>query len=131
MVGDVLRLEGLDHRDHPGDVFGGGGGGIVAGRFDPKRGQILKECGFEAGGELLEGHASFPAARDSLVVHVREVHHPLYVESARLEVALQEVFKNVGPKVADVSVVINRRPAGVHFHQASRWVEREEGFGGS
>ena len=44
----------------------------------------------------------------------------------QLEVTLQEVFKNVGPEITDVSAAVDGRSAGVHRHLASALVEWAE-----
>src|SRR5205809_7369311 len=38
----------------------------------------------------------------------------MHFESARFEVPLQQIFKNVSAKISDVRVAVNRRSAGVH-----------------
>ena len=46
------------------------------------------------------------------------------VESARLEVTLEQILKDKGAHVADVRKVVQRRPAGVHLHFAPGRIER-------
>ena len=53
---------------------------------------------------------------NDFVYDVRDVHHVIELEAARGEPAAQDVLKSEGPQVADVDVVVDRGPAGVHAH---------------
>ena len=53
---------------------------------------------------------------DDLVVHVSDVHHVAQLESALPQKTAQDVERYKRPEVADVAVVVHRRPAGIHAH---------------
>jgi len=65
---------------------------------------------FESARELLQRLSGGAAVADGLVVHVREVHHSIDLEPARLQVPLQQVLEDVGAEIPDVRVVIDSRP---------------------
>ena len=52
------------------------------------------------------------------VAHIGDVHDPLHIVTAVAQVFFQHVLHDIGPQVADVSIVVHRRAAGVHFHLA-------------
>ena len=54
---------------------------------------------------------------DDLVLDVGDVHDVLELVAALLQEAAQHVNRDEGAEVADVSVVVNRRPASVHADQ--------------
>ena len=41
---------------------------------------------------------------------------------------LQQIFEDVGAKISDVRVVVDRRTARVHLHVATRRIERPKFF---
>ena len=65
----------------------------------------------------LHGEALLRGVADDLVVHVGDVHHVLQLEAALLEEAPQGVDDDEGAEVADVAVVVDRGPAGIHADQ--------------
>ena len=67
-------------------------------------------------GEVAQLEASFPRIADRLVIHVGQVHHLADFVAAVSQVAAQDVLKDKRAEVADVRVVINRRPASVDPH---------------
>ena len=77
-------------------------------------------------GVLVDGLVRGGGVADDLVLDVGDVHHVVELEAARREPAAQDVLKSEGPQVADVDVVVDRRPAGVHAHHVA--VQRGEGL---
>jgi hypothetical protein len=90
--------------------------------------QILKERILELLREFGEGNAALLASGDGFVIDIREIHYPFHPILSRFEMALKQVFKNVGAEIADVGKIINSRSAGVHFHQTAGDIERLENF---
>jgi len=131
LVRDILRLECLNHLNHPRDVLGRGGCGIVSRRFDTQRLQVLEEGRFEFRGEVGQRHAALFASRNGFVVDVGQVHDPLDFKATRLEVPLQQVLENIRPEVTYMGEVIHGRPAGIHLHHSPGWIQRFEGFDGA
>ena len=66
----------------------------------------------------------FGGMANDFVFDVRDVHHVIELVAARLQPAPQDVLERERPQVADVNVVINGRPAGVHPHDVV--VQRSE-----
>ena len=126
LVGDVFLDQHLDHRDHLGDVLVVGRRRVVVGGLDVERLQVLEERVFELLRELGQRDPGLARIADRLVIDVRQVHHALHLVAAHLEVALQEVFKNVGAEVADVGETVDGRPAGVHLDELPVRVDRHE-----
>src|SRR5437588_2518772 len=89
------------------------GGGIIVGPLDPQRFRVFEEGVLELLGKFLEGGASFARAADRFVVNIGDVHDAMNSESARFEMALEQILENVGAKISDVGVAVNRRPACV------------------
>ena len=67
-------------------------------------------------GVVLDAQALLGGVADDLVVHVGDVHDVAHPEPALQQEAAQNVHRDKGPEVADVAVVIDRGPAGVHPH---------------
>jgi hypothetical protein len=47
---------------------------------------------------------------------------------AQFEMPLEQVLENVSAKISDVRAAVNRRTAGVHFHRATRRIDRLKFF---
>ena len=62
-------------------------------------------------------HAIARGVADDLVVHVRDVHDVLQLVAALLQETPQGVDHDECAEIADVPVVVNRRPASVHADQ--------------
>ena len=45
-----------------------------------------------------------------------QVHHLLHLKTTKLQVAAQDILKNIGPEITDSGIVIDRRPARIHAH---------------
>jgi len=69
-------------------------------------------------GNLGGGAALLVCLVDDLVVHVGHILDEDHVELAPLEVAADHVEAHEGARVANVDVVVHRRPADVHLHLA-------------
>ena len=50
------------------------------------------------------------------MAHVGHVHDVLDLVAIVLQGAAQNILKDVGPQIADVGIVIDRWPTGVHTH---------------
>ena len=117
-VRDAPLDELLDERDHLGYVVRRGG--IHLRRLDVERLEVREERVLVRLRVVRERHARRVRAADRLVVHVGEVHHLLHLHAVELYDAAQHVLERVRPEVADVGVVIDRRPAGVEPHGVLR-----------
>ena len=112
LVGDVLRGEILDERDHLGDVVGGVG--YDFGSFDVERGHVLEEGVFEALGVDADGLVGERGVADDLVIHIGDVHDVADVEAELAQGAAEEIDVEEGAEVADVAEVVDGGAAGVH-----------------
>ena len=116
LVGDAFFEEDVDHALHFRDV--GGGFRIMFRRFDPQGFQILEERVLVFPREILQLQARRFGIPDRLVVHVRQVHHLCHLIAEVFQRPAQQIFEQIGAEVADMSVIIDRRAAGVHPHLA-------------
>lgn len=112
MVGGVLRGQLLDEGNHRGDVFSGAGNDL--GLLDLEGIEVFEEGLFEAGGVVADGYPGSGGVADDLVVHVGDVHDVAGGDSLQLEEAAEDVDLEERPEVADVAVVVDGGPAGVH-----------------
>ncbi len=87
---------------------------ICSGPLDAQRVQILKKRLYELRRVLADGDARRRRVADDLVVHVGDVHHVANRRARQLEKAAQHVDLQEGAEVADVAVVVDGGPAGVH-----------------
>ena len=117
--GAVLGLVGgagggqlLDQLDHCGDVLGGAGNLLRA--FDAQGVEIFEERLLEVRRVFADGDAGGRRVADDLVVHVGDVHDVADGDAGELEEAAQDVDLQKGAEVADVAVVVDGGPAGVH-----------------
>src|SRR5438132_1363895 len=62
-------------------------------------------------------------------IAIGDVHDAMNFESARLEMALKQIFENVGAKISDVGAAVNRRSAGVDVDLAILRVAQLKFFG--
>src|ERR1017187_2846142 len=112
LIREVLRRQPLDQRHHLRDVFGGAR--QVLRPLDCQRVHILEERLLEARGVLADRLARRERVADNLVFHVGHVHHVLDRDALLAEKSPQHVDMQEGAEVADVTVVVNRRPARIH-----------------
>ena len=86
------------------------------------------------------GMPAWTCIANDLVVHVGNVHHVLDADPGQLEEAAQHVDLQKSTKIADVAVIVDRRPAGVHaqgvavrgdefIHLSRKGIEETEGHG--
>ena len=78
---------------------------------------VLEEQLGVARGELAQADALGDRATDRLVVDVRQVHDLGHSEALVLQVTPQQIFKHVGPEVANMCIVVHRRAARVHAYR--------------
>src|SRR6476660_4375996 len=131
LVGKVARHQLLDHRDHGLDETLFRRRRKSVGALDLECVQILEERFLKRRREFAQRKMRSPAAANRLVIHVRQIHHPIDSEPTRFEMALEQVFKYIGAKISDLRVAINGWPALVHFHFATSRIERAEFLGPS
>ena len=117
-----------DHLDHPGDVDGVGGRGERGRRLDAQCFEVFKKGVLEFLRELCQREPGGLTTPDRFVVHVGQIHHAVDLEPPRLQVTLEEVFKQVGAEVADVGVVVDRGAARVELDGFPGGVEGPELF---
>ena len=53
---------------------------------------------------------------NDFVLDIGDVHHVIQRVAARAQPAAQDVREHEGPEIADMGVVVDGRPAGVHPH---------------
>ena len=103
-----------DHLDHAREIVRLGRARIFIGAFDPQSVEIFKKSALERFGESVQRNFRLPRPANGFVIDIGDVHHPMHFEAAHFEVPLQQIFENVGAKISNVRVAINRRSAGVH-----------------
>jgi hypothetical protein len=128
LVSDFLFYQEIDHRDHFGDVFRFGGGGIEVSVFNSQGAHVLKESGRKFFGELGQRNIGSAAIADRFIVNIGDVHHAVNGVAPGFEMPLQQVFEEISTEVADMGKRINCRPAGIHLNHFSCRIERLERF---
>src|SRR6266702_8073024 len=83
-------------------------------RLDAQRLAIVEECSYELLGVIPQTHARGSGIGDNAVIHIREVHYVVQLESTQLQEAPQNILEHESAVIADVRVAVDRRPAGVH-----------------
>ena len=124
LVGEIAFDQFGDHFDHAREITRLGRAGIFVGAFDAQSLEIFKKSAFERFGEIVERNLRFPCAADGFVVDIGNVHYPMDLEATRFEMPLQQILENIRPKISNVRLAINGRPAGVHRNVW--WIERGE-----
>ena len=87
---------------------------------------VFEKCLGVDGGVLADGFVLGGGVADDFILDVGDVHHVVELIAARAQPAAQNVLKGEGAQVADVDVIVDRRPAGVHSDHVS--VKRSEGL---
>ena len=128
LISQTVCDELFNHRDHPVDVTLVGGGGEFICAFDPQRFGIFKERLFELFGELRQRYFGFARAANRLVVDVGDVHHPMHLVTAQLQMALKQIFEDVGAKIPDVCAAVDGWSASVHADRPCAGIARLEFF---
>src|ERR1700758_924391 len=126
LISDLLFYQEIDDRDHFGDVFRVGGGGIDVGVFNPQGAHVLKEGGCKFFGELRQRNIGGAAVADRFIVNIGDIHHAVNDVASRFEMPLQQVFEEISAEVADMGKRINCRPAGIYLYHFSSRIERLE-----
>ena len=124
LIGQVARDQFRDHRNHARYILRVGRGREFIRPLDAQRFQVVKKRAFKLRGELCQRDSGFTTTADRLIIHVGEIHYPLNLVTAGLEMSLQQIFEDVGAKISDVRVTVNRRSAGVHLYRG-RFQRRE------
>ena len=87
---------------------------IVSGRSTRSASRSSKNASTYCARVLADGNPCRAGVADDLVVHVGNVHHVAHGHAAQAQKAPQNVDLQKSAEVADVAVVVDRRPAGVH-----------------
>jgi hypothetical protein len=76
------------------------------------------------------GQRHFGLARPTyrFVIHISDVHHSMHLVTAQFQMALEQVFKDIGAEVSDVRAAVNGRPASVDTDGAFGRIARFELF---
>src|SRR5678815_1620614 len=107
----AAREKSLDQLNHLRNVLG---------RYRDDVGFLYPQAGavFEEGSSVRRCigpniDAFFSSTADDLVVDIRDVHHMLQVPLT-LQMTTQDIFKNEGSKVSNMSEIVNSRTACIH-----------------
>ncbi len=106
------RRQPLNQFHHARNVLGGPRDDLRP--LNPQGIQILKKSLLETLRVLADGNPCRRRVANNLVVHVGDVHHVADADSGQLQEAPQHVHLQERAEVADVAVVVDRGPAGVH-----------------
>ena len=79
-----------------------------------ERSHVVQKSLGELRGVVGDGHALLHGIADDLVVDVGDIHDVLQLVSALQQEAAQHIDRDEGAEVADMAVVVNREPAGIH-----------------
>src|ERR1700730_1377706 len=82
--------------------------------LDPDQGCVFEKRLLVFGCVLLNAYSLARGIANDLVIHVGDVHDVTNPESTLPQKTAQDVDRDEGAEVADVSVVVDGRPAGVH-----------------
>ncbi len=103
----------VDHLDHPVDVMLVGGSRELIGAFDPQCFDVLEEACLNGSVNSLSGISGFARTADRFVIDVGDVHHAMHLVTAQLQMALEQILEDIGAKISDVRVAVDRRSARV------------------
>jgi len=115
-VGVAGSLQTFNQLGHLLNVVGGAR--VVLGALDPQSFEVGEKGFDEAVGVIAQLDTGGLGLADGLVVDVGEVHDLGDLVTRQLQSAAQNVLEEEGPEIADVGVVVHRRPAGVEAHAA-------------
>ena len=110
-VGESLLFEIRDELGHLRNVISGAGENRL---LDVESGAVLKKSLLIFGGVVFDAQALLGRVADNLVVHVGDVHYMPDGESLLQQEAPENVHCNKSTKIADVTVVVDSRAAGIH-----------------
>ena len=111
-IGVARALDASDEPEHLGNVLGGRRNPL--GSLQAKRAAVLEERVYVPPGVLPDRDALARCRRDDLVLHVRDVHHVQEVPAGLPQMPPEDVLEGKRAQVADMDVVVDGRPAGVH-----------------
>src|SRR4029453_4677062 len=114
--------------NHPANVTLVSGGGEFICAFDPQYFGVFKERLFELLGEFRQRYFGFARAADRLVVDVGDVHHPMHLVTAQLQMTLKQIFEDVSAKISDVCAAVDSRSASVDTDRPRGRIARLELF---
>ena len=123
-VSNASLLQPLDKVDDLRNVIGCLG--QMMGPEARKGGQIREKGLGVLAGKLGQRLSRGRHLADNLVLHVRDIHHVVDAKSPKFEVAPQEICKDEGPKVSDVTEVVHSGSAAIEpngFGVGKQWRE--------
>ena len=88
--------------------------------------QIIEKGRLERSSKFAQRSFCLAHPLDDLVIDVRDIHHVLDGVAFEFEVAPDQIAKNERSPIADVSEIINGRPAAVHPHFSAGRIKRNE-----
>ena len=127
VIGNVSRFlvdELLDQSDHRRDVIGRVG--CALGNLDVQCLRILEKCLPINAGEFLQRQFRFARTADRFVIDVGELHDVIDLVSEMFQRAAQEIDRDVGAKISNVTVIVDRRAADVEADALAGRIERLE-----
>ncbi|MPM76944.1 hypothetical protein SDC9_123943 [bioreactor metagenome] len=114
LIGHALADQPLNHGDDLGDVLGRPG--MNRSRPDAQRLCVPVVFRDESVAQFLDRHTLFVGPSDHLIVDIRKVLHKGHLVPFVLQIPPQHVKDYKGTRVADVKIIVHRRPAGVNAH---------------
>jgi hypothetical protein len=128
LVSGALSFEVRDHLDHPLDITILGGSRVMACRSDSECRDVFEESLFINLREISQWPTRLSGVSDGLVVDIGQVHDSKHIVSARFEMSLEQILKEVRPEVANMGVVVDCWSARVHADNASIRIEGDKNF---
>ena len=98
----------------------------MSGTFYPKGIEVCEKGVLELLGKFSQRNLAALATGDGLVIDIGQIHHALDIVATNLQVALEEIFKNVRAEVSDVGEIVNSWAAGIHLDAPPFGVQRFE-----
>ena len=87
-------------------------------RFNAQHFAIVKKSLHKFFGVFPNAHAGRRGIGNNPIVHIGQIHHMQHLEAAQLQKSPQNILKHKRPKISNVRIVVNRRPARIHAHFA-------------
>ena len=128
LIRKPLRNQRADHLDHSVDVSLVSRSRIFVRAFDAQRIRVFGERLFELFGEFSQRGTGLACPPNRFIVHIGDVHHAMHLVTAQFEMALKQIFEDIGAKISNVRAAVNRRSAGVHTDLARTRIARLEFF---
>ena len=111
LIGHTALDEALNQRDHLGNVPRGTG--VFFGPLDLEHVEGSEERIHVGLRELIEIDPSLGGFGDDFVVDIGDIHDLEDAETEVLERPPEEILEDEGAEITDVSMVVDRRPAGI------------------